>query len=78
MKHACDRRAQVMGGEEGASSDLRQGCGLGGNLDVAVCRAEWLFHQGAYQARRRSGLSGRPCAMSSTPAMYITYRFSIL
>ena len=27
------------------------GCGLGGNLDVAVCRADWLFHLGAYQAR---------------------------
>ena len=42
---------QVMGDQEGAVSAARQGCGLGNNLDVAVCRAEWLFHQGAYQAR---------------------------
>lgn len=42
---------QVMGNQEGAVSVARQGCGLGNNLDVAVCRAEWLFHQGAYQAR---------------------------
>ncbi|EIE23608.1 TPR-like protein [Coccomyxa subellipsoidea C-169] len=26
------------------------GCGLVGNLDVAVCRAEWYFHLGGYQA----------------------------
>ena len=42
---------QVMAGAEGASDVARPGCGLGGNLDVAVCRAEWLFHQGACQAR---------------------------
>lgn len=25
------------------------GCGLGLNVDVMVCRAEWYYHVGAYQ-----------------------------
>lgn len=25
------------------------GCGLGANIDVLVCRAEWYYHVGAYQ-----------------------------
>ena len=25
------------------------GCGLGANVDVLVCRAEWYYHVGAYQ-----------------------------
>ena len=27
------------------------GCGLGANVDVLVCRAEWYYHVGAYQVR---------------------------
>lgn len=41
--------AQDMTGSEAAGAPARPGCGLGGNLDVAVCRAEWLLHQGAFQ-----------------------------
>lgn len=26
------------------------GCGLADNLDVMICRAEWLHYLGAYQA----------------------------
>lgn len=37
--------------DEDAENAGRGGCGLGGNLDVAVCRSEWYFHLGAYQAR---------------------------
>jgi hypothetical protein len=41
------------GGEEEPDEDAENagvgGCGLGGNLDVAVCRADWLFHLGLYQ-----------------------------
>jgi hypothetical protein len=36
--------------DEEAENAGRGGCGLGGNLDVAVCRAEWFFHLGAHQA----------------------------
>ena len=27
------------------------GCGLGANVDVLVCRAEWYYHMGAYQVK---------------------------
>jgi len=40
---------QDMVGGEASGAPARPGCGLGGNLDVAVCRAEWLLHQGAFQ-----------------------------
>lgn len=53
---------QVMAGAEGVGDVARQGCGLGGNLDVAVCRAEWLLHQGACQARTRCRLALRSAA----------------
>ncbi len=36
--------------DEDAENSGKGGCGLGGNLDVAVCRAEWYFHLGGYQA----------------------------
>lgn len=34
-----------------ASEAVREpsGCGLGLNVDVMVCRAEWYYHVGAYQ-----------------------------
>ncbi|KAK9905515.1 hypothetical protein WJX75_001308 [Coccomyxa subellipsoidea] len=32
-----------------AENSGKGGCGLGGNLDVSVCRAEWYFHLGGYQ-----------------------------
>ncbi|CAL8472035.1 g11577 [Coccomyxa elongata] len=35
--------------DEDAENAGKGGCGLGGNLDVSVCRAEWYFHLGAYQ-----------------------------
>lgn len=38
--------------DEDAENSGKGGCGLGGNLDVTVCRAEWYFHLGAYQAWR--------------------------
>ena len=50
----------MMAGAEGAGDVARPGCGLGGNLDVAVCRAEWLLHQGACQART---LPPAPCVL---------------
>ena len=37
--------------DEDAENAGKGGCGLGGNLDVSVCRAEWYFHLGAYQVR---------------------------
>lgn len=35
--------------DEDAENAGKGGCGLGGNLDVSVCRAEWYYHLGAYQ-----------------------------
>ncbi|KAK9828405.1 hypothetical protein WJX81_004996 [Elliptochloris bilobata] len=60
----------VTSGAEGAADVARQGCGLAGNLDVAVCRAEWLFHQGSYQeafALTSALLERNPYALEAMP-----------
>lgn len=35
--------------DEDAENAGKGGCGLGGNLDVALCRADWHLHKGEYQ-----------------------------
>lgn len=35
--------------DEDAENAGKGGCGLGGNLDVALCRADWHLHRGEYQ-----------------------------
>ncbi len=35
--------------DEDAENAGKGGCGLGGNLDVALCRAGWHLHCGEYQ-----------------------------
>ena len=37
------------------------GCGLGANIDVLVCRAEWYYHIGAYQVPKASLQQGVHC-----------------
>ena len=71
---------QVMDSAEVASNVARQGCGLGGNLDVAVCRAEWLFHQGACQARscNSMGLSAVKTASRGFPVNMILQAIKML
>ena len=43
-----------------AENSGKGGCGLGGNLDVSVCRAEWYFHLGGYQACTSAALAMTP------------------
>ena len=35
--------------DEDAENAGKGGCGLGGNLDVAICRADWHLHKGEHQ-----------------------------
>ena len=35
--------------DEDAENAGKGGCGLGGNLDVAICRADWHLHRGEFQ-----------------------------
>ena len=45
----CSQVMQEDVPDEDAENAGKGGCGLAGNLDVALCRADWHLHRSEYQ-----------------------------
>ena len=49
MQSPADTHMTTPGSASNGPEREPSGCGLGLNVDVMVCRAEWYYHVGAYQ-----------------------------
>ena len=54
MQSPSDTRMTTPGSVSQEGEREPSGCGLGANVDVLVCRAEWYYHVGAYQVNNMS------------------------
>lgn len=49
MQSPADVNMATPNSESHGPAANQPGCGLGDNIDVLVCRAQWYYHVGAYQ-----------------------------